>query len=91
MAEHDKIEYCTLLELNFKRKEIEDELFYNIHGYKNFSMEFKLSKRYFIEWDVLTRQCYAYKIGKNPDIFISAIPILNIDQLKDLIYLFKGT
>ena len=81
------IDYADVLELGFKRIELQDNLFFNQYGYHCFLMKFKISKTLYFEWDCLSQKVFFFR---NEEIDIkNKIEILNIESLKLIISFFK--
>lgn len=88
--EQKQIHYKTVLDLGFEHEEHDDENFYNKYGFNWFTMELKLTKTIYLDWDCETRLVTMIRADKEG--FIKAqIPIMNDQHLKQTIDFFKGT
>ena len=55
-------EYKTVKDLGFERVELDDNVFFNQHGYKYFFMKCELSGGVRLEWDCETRRIELIRI-----------------------------
>jgi len=78
----DTIKYKDVIELGFKRKELDDDVFVSQHGYGWFIVTKKLSKTLYLDWDCADRTVTLIRNKKSN--ILSRLPIKNLDNLKDI-------
>lgn len=81
-------EYKTVKDLGFERVELDDNVFFNQHGYKYFFMKLELSNGIRFEWDCETRRIELIRISDNMDI-LGRLTIKNSEELNMFIDFFK--
>ena len=63
-----KVNYADVIRRGFKRKELEDGVFYNQNGYQWFIVTKKLTKKISIDWDCETHFLTLLREGKRGEI-----------------------
>ena len=76
----ETIKYKEVIDLGFKRSELEDDVFVGQYGYGWFLMTKKLSKTLYLDWDCVNRTVTLIRNKKNN--ILSRLPIVNLEHLK---------
>ena len=84
----NKIDYKTVMDLDFKRTDQKDKIFYNKYGFNWFIVTKKLTKRIYLDWDCTTRTVTFKRIDKDYNI-TGSLDIESSQKLKDIINFFK--
>jgi len=85
----EEIKYSTLIDLGFKRTDIEDSIFFDQYGYNYFIVYLKLTKHFYINWDTKTRHCQLIRQDKDKNIK-ARFDICNLIELKKYIEFFTA-
>lgn len=84
-------EYKTVKDLGFERIEMDDNVFFNQHGYKCFFLKLDLSNKIRLEWDCQTRLIEMIRIAHNNMGVLGRLTIKNSEELNMFIDFFKRT
>ena len=84
----NEIDYKTVIDLDFKREDQTDSVFYNEYGFNWFIVTKKLTKRTYLDWDCNTRTVALKRIDKNHNI-IGSLDIESFQKLENVINFFK--
>ena len=78
------IDYADVMELGFKRGDMNDNVFFNERGHDDYWVEKRINDRMYLSWEHLTLICSFKVIGKDGCIKES-YDIADINTLKQLI------
>jgi hypothetical protein len=84
----ESINYSKVIDLGFKRKDLDDNVFFNQYGFGWFIVTLKLKKGIKAEWDCNTRTVEIVNY-EGHDV-IGRMPVENLEHLKEIIEFFKG-
>ena len=84
----DKIDYKTVIDLDFKREDQTDNVFYNEYGFNWFIVTKKLTKKIYLDWDCTTKTVTLKRIHEDHNI-IGSLDIESSQELEDIINFFK--
>ena len=83
------MKYIDLINLGFKRKEYDDSAHFEQYGYKDFDLNFKLSKRHAMVWKPTDQDVVTLHKFKPDGIYIEKSYLLeHIDDVKMLVNMF---
>ncbi len=89
-----EINFNDLMELNFERGYMNDAVFQRQFGYDDFWVQFKLNKRFTIEWEHSTRKATLLRFEKlvkgkaDEGVIEERISIENLAEVKKYMYIF---
>lgn len=83
-----KIRYQDVIDLGFRHIEDSNEVWRKEKGFEYFRVEYKLTKRQFIEWDVEDRTCTVIRIDKDYNI-LHKWTLPDLETVKHIISLFS--
>lgn len=87
VVQKDKFHYSEVLELGFKRENLQDHLFFNQNGYEWFVVTKKLSKGIKAEWDCETHTIEIIRYDKEDNV-LGRMSILSREHLKSILNFF---
>lgn len=84
-----QINYQNLIDLGFKRTDLNCDVHFNQYGYHGFVLDKKIYKKIEVSWESENRTLELRRMGSNGDI-LSRKPINDLRELKEWIAFFKG-
>jgi len=84
----EQINYSDVIELGFKRQDMDDQVFFNQNGYSWFLVTKKLTKGIVAEWDCEKKTVELVKYNKKSDV-LGRLQITSLKDLIDLIDFFN--
>lgn len=89
MKKQEQIEYKTVIELGFKREEMEDDVFTDTYGFNWFLVTYKVTKSITIHWDCNDRTIKVLRCNKEGAV-LGEINLKTLEELKSFINFYKS-
>jgi len=87
----EKINYDKIMSLGFTEEICSDDVYYAQHGYKYAIITKHLTKKIYLDWQKDTKLCEMVRLDSPNTGHIKArLPIMNLQQVKDLITFFSN-
>lgn len=83
-----KIKYKELIDLGFERIDDHDNVWFNEFGYEYFRVEYRLSKRNAMDWDVQKQTVRLMRFEKDGYSIIEEREMESIKEIQDIIKMF---
>jgi hypothetical protein len=85
----EQIRYGDIIELGFKEEFCNDTVYEYKYGFQYVIITLNLTKRIFIDWEKETRLCEMVRLDKDHNVKARK-PIMNLEELKEIIEFFKS-
>lgn len=87
MNQENEIDYADVVKYGFNEEEINDNVFFNKHGYKCRIISKKLYKKIIMYWHIDTRTAELMKLDKENNV-LSKMDIKNLNHFHEIMEFF---